>query len=474
MKFLHFLESKKIVLWIFYLFLISVPFGTKKFIYAFGQPISEFNSVFLYGSDILLVLFLIAFVCHLGRGGFLFKRSSRSPDGLGLERSESHRGESAGRVPPLERGDGRFSKTKIRREAMFLVLFLVFTIVSIFLASYKILAVYQFVRLALLVLAAFAVPVLLKEKLVKINHVIAVIAGSALFQAFVAIFQFKFFKSLGLWWLGEPVVDVFTKNVGWFRVDDLTFLRSFGTLPHANILAAFLVLGLLAFYYFYLRNKHKLLSAIGILFILFALAFTFSRSGWITAVVTTLLFLVWGLFNKIYRHQTLGLVFVLFATTCLIFNFFGWLISPRAHLSVSEPSVSYRWIYDLIGLEIIKDAPLGVGIGNQLLYGVENGFYQKHNIFESKDWQPIHNIYLLIASEIGILGLLAFLIFLLKSAVNRWKFDSLELVSGYLLLITLLLFGLVDHFPWTLQSGRLMLWLAIGLVLGSRFIDSNK
>ena len=43
----------------FFIFLISIPFGTRKFIYGFTPTFNEYGSIFLYASDILLVLFLI-------------------------------------------------------------------------------------------------------------------------------------------------------------------------------------------------------------------------------------------------------------------------------------------------------------------------------------------------------------------------------------------------------------------------------
>jgi O-antigen ligase len=360
------------------------------------------------------------------------------------------------------------------------LVFLVFAFVSVFLAPCKVLALYQFIRLVLLFLMAIAVADLLKQGLVKFHHLAAAIAASSVFQAIAAIFQFKFFRSLGLWFLGEPVVGVFTQNVARLRIDDLTFLRSFGTLPHANILAAFLVLGLLSFYYLYLRNTNKyeytkkIPLTVGMFFVWLALIFTFSRSGWIVAVVTTLLFLGWGLWNKTYCKQTASLSVIVIVIGCLLLVNFYWLILPRAQFPTGDVSVSYRMIYNQIGLEIIKENPFGVGIGNQLLYAVNNNLYQQFGIIRQIDWQPIHNIYILIASEIGILGFLAFLVFLFKLVISRWKFYDLESVIYCLLLVTSLLFGLVDHFPWTLQSGRLMLWLAIGLVLGSKFLNNKS
>jgi O-antigen ligase len=120
-----------------------------------------------------------------------------------------------------------------------------------------------------------------------------------------------------------------------------------------------------------------------------------------------------------------------------------------------------------------------------------NSYLTKNNIhqkLESWQYQPAHNIYLLIASEIGIIGLFIFLLFLSQTISNSFKTikkplnkrlfsNDVQIVSRetifslelnyYLLaiLISFLFIGLFDHYFWTLQQGRLMLWLVLGLIL---------
>ncbi len=141
---------------------------------------------------------------------------------------------------------------------------------------------------------------------------------------------------------------------------------------------------------------------------------------------------------------------------------------------MSEPSVTERTAYFHLGLDIVKNNPFGVGIGNQVSYAVTNGLYQKFGLVKPILVQPIHNFYLLLLSEIGIPGLLAFLWFLvllfkplfqLKFKLHESSEKNLSLITSFLLLTTLLLFGLFDHFLWTLPQGQLMLWLVIGMVM---------
>ena len=149
----------------------------------------------------------------------------------------------------------------------------------------------------------------------------------------------------------------------------------------------------------------------------------------------------------------------------------GWLIFPRAQISLTEPSVSQRISYNELGWRLIKNNPWGIGLGNQVIYSVKNGFYQMLGMNQSWQWQPIHNIYFLIGSEIGVLGLLAFLALMAKSLIFNFALREGSRPAGQFLILmmflALLLFGLFDHFFWTLQPGRLMFWLVLGIILGT-------
>ena len=74
--------------------------------------------------------------------------------------------------------------------------------------------------------------------------------------------------------------------------------------------------------------------------------------------------------------------------------------------------------------------------------------------------QPVHNIYLLIASETGLIGLILFLVFIFQ------LFRKIIGQEYFLLLIvfSFLFIGLFDHFFWTLQQGQLMFWLTLGIM----------
>ena len=87
----------------------------------------------------------------------------------------------------------------------------------------------------------------------------------------------------------------------------------------------------------------------------------------------------------------------------------------------------------------------------------------------SWEWQPIHNLYLLIGSEVGVLGLLSFIIFILGAFIKKGllflKKDKEEYYIILAIMSSLLIIGLFDHFLWTIDSPALLFWLMIGLLL---------
>ncbi len=323
---------------------------------------------------------------------------------------------------------------------------------------------------------------------------------SALFQSVLGFLQFILQKSVGAWFLGESVIYEFSQNVARIFVSGAPFLRAYGTMAHANILAGFLALGLFACLYLWISKKEEIyffpraqflqkkilfpvVFSLSLFSILIGLALTFSRSGWIVAVFgTTLIFLLGFLYKKTRKRTAGALLVFLFSLTILFFSL-GWAIFPRASLSLTEPSVNYRILYNQIGKDIISERPMGVGVGSQVIFSEKRGLYEKHGITEKNDFQPIHNLFILITSETGIFGIASFLFFLLSSFFPSFRVGQIlnflknappEYLFSATALLSLLLFGLFDHFLWTIQAGRLMLWVFLGLVFGAQFQNNTS
>lgn len=422
-----------------FLFFFLLPFGTKKFLFSLeGREItSEMDGAFLFLNDIWLSIFLLIFLL------FLRKRALTLPS---------------------------FWKRWI---IFALTIFLGVSFLSAVFSPHTALSIYSFVRLFLGMLLGFCVC-----KIVQYSKLFSVAWGifvSSVVQSIIGASQFITGKSVGLKYFGEVVVDEATRQVARTSIDGALFLRAYGTMQHANILAAFLVIGFLAgvfllFYSFRSGEKKifRLATLSGGLFVVtLGIAVTFSRSGWITFALSTLLFLSLLIFSP--ESRKIGVR--VFITCVIIFSavmmVFGWAIVPRASFEDGEPSVDLRVDYLHIGRAIVLENPLiGVGIGNQVEYAREKGLYGAFGVERTRDHQPIHNIFLLALSEIGLIGgipLGLFFVYLFTLSLKSRKDARVVWLSSSL--VGFFTLGMFDHFFWTTQSGIAMFWVVAFLLL---------
>lgn len=439
---------------LFYLVLIALPFSTRQFLDTVIPGIHEYEALFLYASDLLIFLFLLR---------ILFT---------------SHKPSHAIHEPSFKK--------------LFLPLyaFIFCALISVCVAPSYALANYGFLRLALLVMFAVAIPIVMREKKV-FNRTMVLISLLALLQAGVGIYQFSHQQSAGLAVLGEPQLVSYGGSTSTIPADGGRFIRSYGTFPHPNIYGGFLVLGLLCMCYLYLLNDavlykwrytktvyenfkifmtspcfyRRLLISGGLFVVMLGLLTSFSRGAWLAGMVAVCVMIALGILRG-YWKPMLRLAFVFAMEAFVLVSMLAPILSPRAEVHVGQPAVDYRLTYNEVAFNVMTANPFGVGIGNQVLYSVDNGIFKYFGLTHLWEWEPVHNLYLLIGSEIGLVGLLSFLAFLAIVVWHAIKHSAdLPELAVLGLLVAVMTLGLFDHYLWTIQPGRLMLWLAVGLAL---------
>lgn len=433
--------------------LFLIPLGTRVFIGGAIEGFHEYEAFFFYASDILVFIFLIASLFFEG-----------------------------------ERRIGRIIS---------LAVFLFCAGISVYFSTSIALAIYSLSRLLILAWLSLNIGSLLKKEGMVLMFAV-VISISALTQAGVGIVQFSKQGSVGLSRFGETVLISSQGSSSTVRAEGGRFLRAYGTFPHPNVLAGFLAIGLGALGYLYVSCEEKIkekfgkewtkrrwkredvikagkiyffskyffyrMLIAGAFFVTtFGLAVTFSRSGWIAGLVVISLLT----FLTTMRSFGAGLRFAVLVVACSVCTYLilSPIILPRADISKNEPAVQDRLVYARIGFEIARDNPMGVGVGNQVLYGVSDARYKDHDLRYVWQWEPVHNLYLLIADEIGWIGVLSFISFILVLAFRLLRNRSREAVLAIALLAGILTAGLFDHYLWTLQPGRLMLWVVVGIAI---------
>ena len=103
----------------------------------------------------------------------------------------------------------------------------------------------------------------------------------------------------------------------------------------------------------------------------------------------------------------------------------------------------------------------GVGAGNYTL-ALERQLPGEQSYF----YQPAHNVVILVFSEIGLFGLLFFILIIIFPFVRllrRREYAASRNDSKLAILVALIVVMSLDHWLWSLHFGMLFFWLAIGL-----------
>ena len=341
----------------------------------------------------------------------------------------------------------------------------------------------------------------------EIHRIFWLILAISCFEAVLAINQYLLQTSFGLSWAGEPFLRQRLKGLAEFVTAasgiapeagisrETVMLRGYGTFPHPNVLGGFLLLGLMANIGLFMRKglivSRETVLALSLIVITMGLVVSFSRNAWVATVIALIIYLVFAVSREIKRKiALLGLVLAIALAVNLLM--FGSEIKDRissplpspphqgegktpnyssppsvgGEVGDSDESLQIRKRFSSISREMIQNRPgFGVGLRN---FVVRMDEYNRGDRLLPYLHQPVHNIYLLIASEIGIAGLIIFLgiIFYIVRPGSSPIPDRtlpgrhvlLAIFAGFLFI------GLFDHYLFTVQQGGLMFWITAGLL----------
>ncbi len=289
-----------------------------------------------------------------------------------------------------------------------------------------------------------------KPSFKKITFVLSI---ATIYSSLIAITQFVLQRSLGgiFWYLGERTFDASTAGIArvnwcWFTTTNCAeLLRPYGTFPHPNVLAGFLIISICMCLYNKKITFWQLLS-IGIGSI--ALILTFSRGVWLMSIIGIL-----ALRGVRYKKTTTQIIpWIIFASGVCIIVAFPYFYS----LFQQSESVVIRNELSQAAIAMWKSYPL-IGVGF-------NAFLTQLPLFLSSRYtfflQPPHSIYLLLLSELGIIGVICIGWLLYKLMTKLLQ------LPNKIPLVVLLLYGLLgtfDHYPLTVQQGQLLTTLVLTL-----------
>lgn len=300
-------------------------------------------------------------------------------------------------------------------------------------------------------------------------------------QAMFGTFQFFSQSVTANKWLGlalqAPYMESSVIESGTER-----WLRAYGSFGSPNILGGYLTVVFLVGLILYLssKSKSKILLTLGQVIILVGLILAFSRAAWLGAM-TGIFFIILGKLSfwpgriewKVFLPWRYGLpaffrndlVKQLFFYSAIILTLFI-MLKPlfvtrfSANYRLEQQSLSERASQYPEASNVFKKAPLlGVGPGAYTLA------LSKAKPRLPGDWyQPVHNVYVLIFSEWGIMGGIVWLV------IFAWLFSLVRFHNARFLpvVIAMMVLGVFDHYWWSLYAGIILWWCVFGLCMGEK------
>jgi hypothetical protein len=366
-------------------------------------------------------------------------------------------------------------KIKFRFD-FFSFIMLLLVVVNIIFAQAKWVAMYKWLRVGQWWLTWHLVK---ENKIVIVALLKKVVPVWIILETFLGLAQVLNGGSLNgiWWWLGERRFSFGGIGIAQIRFFDEGWIRAYGTFSHPNSMAGFL---LLAWWWFRLHYKNnyggqgeinKIWYWIVNWSAILGIILTGSRVVWMLTLGLLAAEQIFKLKPAGFRQARISLLEKKRVKQKYLKEVFGkmLLFLGIVCLALGVISVNYR-IADFVGgwdvnswnkremlglsaIKMIGKSPLfGVGAGN---FVVKLPKFQVGNFY----WiQPVHNIFLLIWCEIGILGVIMFLI------LGANKISKFEWKKQLWFLIIVGITGMLDHYWLTLPQNSWLLAIILGLI----------
>ena len=340
----------------------------------------------------------------------------------------------------LRNNTGKFF-TFVRKYKILLLLFLILAVLNTAFSTSIFPSIFKWIKLTELVLFIYYIQV--RGDVFKSKTLLTTLFYSLILFSVIGILQFSLGRTLGgpLYLLGERSFDISTPGIALTQILGRSFMRAYSTFSHPNSLAGYLGLGLLVLIFIY-SKKELFKKSLGMMTILAAFILTFSLSAFVVVATCAILFML--IHKKLLKIDRLIYIPGILLLASLVFLFASKIIfqnrinlpqniRQRVELSVAAGRmISERFFW-------------GEGL-NTFVVNVQKIRYQATTLWTL---QPVHNIFLLIFSETGVVGLALFYLFLIK--ITRKEIvvrNEIFLIALVFILTT----GLFDHYWFTLQQ----------------------
>ena len=308
------------------------------------------------------------------------------------------------------------------------------------------------------------------RKLREVQLILVLLVFSGGFQWMIAVAQYLTGSTLGLEYFGTGKT-----LYGYAGLEAVS--RVSGLVGNPNHLAMFIGLVLplsVSLLFTLMSGRTRFFLIVAVFFEVAGLGVTFSRGGiigsglGITAVV---------IFHLSRRMGLTRALFMTFASALLLAVFLVVVPNPiYKGLTRTEETAYGRWPLAKIAATMISHHPLfGIGLNNFTHASRQYDFTPEQI---SAAWNsPVHNLFLFIAGEIGLVGLTCFLIFILRVVTALTpalrSLDPFILSVGTGLIFSLMAFFIHAQVDYSIWTQNRPFWLLLGLSVSvGRFAKS--
>ena len=349
----------------------------------------------------------------------------------------------------------RFFKILYSRAGALLVICLVLS--TIFSANW-LAAFYGIVKLFEFFYIGVFVSMFFKKREMELSQFTFTIG--ALVESIILFFQFVSQHSLGgvFYFLGERTFSVSTPGISTFQFMGQELLRPYGTFPHPNVVAFYLLLTIvwLLSSISLQKESRSYLKIFAVAVISLGVLLTFSRVI-ILLLITVIVFYIYKMAKNKSKKVRLTLIGMIIFGSILL----GALFFQRFEITLVK-DLLLRMELVIISVSIfISHLALGTGLNN---FFYSEAMYQ--NNLSPILMQPVHNIYLLWLTQTGIAGFAVAAYFirgLIAKLLKRLtpKSDSFYEFSS-IVILCIGIAGFFDHYFLTLQQGQILTAIVIG------------
>ncbi len=261
-----------------------------------------------------------------------------------------------------------------------------------------------------------------------------------------------------------------------FTMNDTRILRAYGSFPHPNVFGGFLGVGLFAWWSVldqirktkmrWSNEQFLVVKATGTVMLILGLLLTGSRSAFLGVFVGLALVTMVKSMKSMKAARPLALGFgvvAVFGSLIGSFLFTDFVSGIRGGGANEERSMTERiTLYeDYLPFFAATNPLVGHGMGSYVLSFSD--YKPGKDVFE---YQPIHNVPLLILAELGFLGLLVILAWITSiNVLNFSRFPKRDALAAFGMGNVILMIMFFDHYLWSSWAGLSLVAFSMGMMV---------